>query len=271
MCRRLDGIPLALELAAVRVKVLSCEQIAERLDDRFRLLTSGARDALPRHQTLRAAVDWSYDLLDESERTLFLRLSVFQGGFALEAAEAVCSSSQMRDGRRPRPAGPVGRQVAHPRRRARRQGPLPAAGDVAAVRDGATGGGGPAGRAPPPASDMGPCPGRAGRAGAERAEPGRVPRPARGRARQHAGRTDVGLQPSRRRRRAAVVGPAVAVLARPRLPHRGAPLARHGAGRQPRRRPTNSRRPGEGARRGQHPGLAPGRLRRRGAAGRGGA
>jgi predicted ATPase/class 3 adenylate cyclase len=94
VCRRLDGIPLALELAAVRVKVLSCEQIAERLDDRFRLLTSGARDALPRHQTLRAAVDWSYDLLDEHERMLFLRLSVFQGGFAIEAAEAVCSSSQ---------------------------------------------------------------------------------------------------------------------------------------------------------------------------------
>ena len=94
VCRRLDGIPLALELAAVRVKVLSCEQIAERLDDRFRLLTSGARDALPRHQTLRAAVDWSYDLLDEHERALFLRLSVFQGGFAIEAAEAVCSSSQ---------------------------------------------------------------------------------------------------------------------------------------------------------------------------------
>lgn len=94
VCRRLDGIPLALELAAVRVKVLSCEQIAERLDDRFRLLTSGARDALPRHQTLRAAVDWSYDLLDESERRLFLRLSVFQGGFAIEAAEAVCSSAQ---------------------------------------------------------------------------------------------------------------------------------------------------------------------------------
>jgi predicted ATPase/class 3 adenylate cyclase len=94
VCRRLDGIPLALELAAVRVKVLSCEQIAERLDDRFRLLTSGARDALPRHQTLRAAVDWSYDLLDDSERALFLRLSVFQGGFAIEAAEAVCSSAR---------------------------------------------------------------------------------------------------------------------------------------------------------------------------------
>ena len=91
VCRRLDGIPLALELAAVRVKVLSCEQIAERLDDRFRLLTSGARNALPRHQTLRATVDWSYELLEERERTLFVQLSVFQGGFTIEAAEEVCS------------------------------------------------------------------------------------------------------------------------------------------------------------------------------------
>lgn len=96
VCRRLDGIPLALELAAVRVKVLSCEQIAERLDDRFRLLTGGARNALPRHQTLRATVDWSYEPLDEQERVLFVQLSVFQGGFTIEAAEQVCSGPQGR-------------------------------------------------------------------------------------------------------------------------------------------------------------------------------
>lgn len=89
--QRLDGIPLAIELAAARVKVLPVEQIATRLDDRFRLLTGGSRTGLMHHQTLRAAVDWSYDLLAEDERVLFRRLSVFAGGFALEAAEAVCA------------------------------------------------------------------------------------------------------------------------------------------------------------------------------------
>ncbi|MFQ5340095.1 MAG: tetratricopeptide repeat protein [Anaerolineae bacterium] len=89
ICRRLDGLPLAIELAAARVDVLSVEQIAMRLNDRFRLLTRGRRAALPHHQTLRGAVDWSYNLLSEAERTLFNRLSVFAGGFTLEAAEAV--------------------------------------------------------------------------------------------------------------------------------------------------------------------------------------
>jgi len=89
--RRLDGIPLAIELAAARVKVLTVDQIARRLDDRFRLLASGSRTSLTHHQTLRAAVDWSYDLLAENERLMFRRLSVFAGGFALEAAEAVCA------------------------------------------------------------------------------------------------------------------------------------------------------------------------------------
>ncbi|MFN8473690.1 MAG: adenylate/guanylate cyclase domain-containing protein [Anaerolineae bacterium] len=89
ICRRLDGIPLALELAAARVRVLSAEQIAARLDDRFRLLTGGSRTALPRQQTLRALIDWSYDLLPDEERALLRRLSVFVGGWTLEAAEAV--------------------------------------------------------------------------------------------------------------------------------------------------------------------------------------
>ena len=91
VCRRLDGIPLALELAAARVRVLSVEQLAARLDDRFRLLTGGGRTALPRHQTLQATVDWSHDLLSEPERALFRRLAVFAGGFPLEGAEAVCA------------------------------------------------------------------------------------------------------------------------------------------------------------------------------------
>lgn len=91
ICRRLDGIPLAIELAAARVKVLSVHQIAERLADRFRLLTGGAQAGLPHHQTLRAAMHWSFDLLPEEERALFRRLSVFVGGFTLEAAEGVCA------------------------------------------------------------------------------------------------------------------------------------------------------------------------------------
>ncbi len=91
ICRRLDGIPLAIELAAARVRAMPVEQIAERLDDRFRLLTGGSRAALPRQRTLQALIDWSYDLLDERERTLLRRLSVFAGGWTLEAAEAVCS------------------------------------------------------------------------------------------------------------------------------------------------------------------------------------
>jgi non-specific serine/threonine protein kinase len=89
VCRRLDGLPLAIELAAARVKVLSAEQIAARLDDRFNLLTGGDRAALPRHQALRALVDWSYELLAGPEQALFRQLSVFAGGFTLEAAEAV--------------------------------------------------------------------------------------------------------------------------------------------------------------------------------------
>jgi predicted ATPase/class 3 adenylate cyclase len=91
ICFRLDGIPLALELAAARVKMLSVDQISSRLDDRFRLLTGGARTALPRQQTLRAAIDWSYDLLSENERLLLRRLAVFAGGWTLELAEQTCS------------------------------------------------------------------------------------------------------------------------------------------------------------------------------------
>lgn len=89
ICRRLDGIPLAIELAARRVKMLTPEQISSRLNDRFRLLTEGARTALPRQQTLRAAIDWSHNLLSASEKALFARLSVFTGGWTMEAAREV--------------------------------------------------------------------------------------------------------------------------------------------------------------------------------------
>lgn len=97
ICRRLDGIPLALELAASRIRTLSLESIAARLDDRFRLLTGGSRAALPRHQTLRATLDWSYVLLSEVEKILLRRLSVFVGGWTLEAVESVCSSDGLEE------------------------------------------------------------------------------------------------------------------------------------------------------------------------------
>jgi predicted ATPase len=93
ICRSLDGLPLALELAAARVKVLPVTDIAARLDDRFRLLTSGPRTAEARQRTLRAAVDWSHQLLTDDERALFRRLAVFRGGWSLEAAEQVCGNT----------------------------------------------------------------------------------------------------------------------------------------------------------------------------------
>src|SRR5690242_21390976 len=84
LCRRLDGLPLAIELAAVRTRILTVEQILRRLDDRFALLTGGDRVALPRHQTLRGAIDWSYDLLTTADKTVLRRLGVFAGRFTLE-------------------------------------------------------------------------------------------------------------------------------------------------------------------------------------------
>ncbi len=91
VCAQLDGIPLAIELAAARLKALTVEQVAERLVDRFNLLTGGSRTALPRHRTLRATLDWSYSLLSDKERLLFERLAVFTGGWTLPAGEAVCA------------------------------------------------------------------------------------------------------------------------------------------------------------------------------------
>ena len=95
ICSRLDGIPLAIELAAARIRALTVEQIAFRLNDRFRLLTGGSRTALPRQQTLQALIDWSYDLLNAAEKLLLSRLSVFSGGWTLEAAERVCAGEEI--------------------------------------------------------------------------------------------------------------------------------------------------------------------------------
>ncbi|MBW6439946.1 winged helix-turn-helix domain-containing protein [Actinoplanes hulinensis] len=95
VCRALDGMPLAIELAAARLRTMSLDQLAHRLDDRFRLLTGGSRTALPRHRTLRAVIDWSWELLSEAERTMLRRLSVFSGGASLEAAERVCGGDHL--------------------------------------------------------------------------------------------------------------------------------------------------------------------------------
>ena len=95
LCRRLDGLPLAIELAAVRTRVLSVEQIRDRLSDRFGLLTGGSRAALPRHQTLRTTIDWSHDLLASGERILLRRLCAFAGRFTLEDVESVCTSGEV--------------------------------------------------------------------------------------------------------------------------------------------------------------------------------
>jgi non-specific serine/threonine protein kinase len=111
VCQRLDGLPLAIELAATWVKVLAVEEIACRLDDSLRLLTGGHRTALPRHQTLRATIDWSYVRLPPAEQTLLRRLSVFAGGFSLNAAETICADAQAVAVR----AGPNGQPAVTPR------------------------------------------------------------------------------------------------------------------------------------------------------------
>jgi predicted ATPase len=98
ICRALDGMPLAIELAAARLRTMSVEQLADRLDDRFRLLSSGSRTALPRHKTLRAVIDWSWELLTDPERRVLRRLSVFSGGASLDAAERVCASDAVEAG-----------------------------------------------------------------------------------------------------------------------------------------------------------------------------
>ncbi|MBV9439617.1 MAG: tetratricopeptide repeat protein [Candidatus Eremiobacteraeota bacterium] len=98
ICRRLDGIPLAIELAAARVKMLTAQELCRRLSDRFQLLTAGDRNALPRQRTMRALIDWSYDLLPEEDRTLFRRLAIFAGGFTLDLVTRVCSDATLAAG-----------------------------------------------------------------------------------------------------------------------------------------------------------------------------
>src|SRR6266567_1822600 len=104
LCRRLDGLPLAIELAAVRMRVLAVEQILDRLTDRFGLLTGGSRAALPRHQTLRTTIEWSHDLLADGERAVLRRSCVFAGRFTLEDVESVCTPGEHTRGTGPGPA-----------------------------------------------------------------------------------------------------------------------------------------------------------------------
>ena len=108
VCRRLDGLPLAIELAAARLRILSVSQLAERLDDVFSVLVGGSRTSPRRHQTLRATLDWSYDLLDDDERVALRHLAVFAGGFTLAAAERVVTGDGLRCGIGARPALPTG-------------------------------------------------------------------------------------------------------------------------------------------------------------------
>ncbi len=136
ICRRLDGMPLAIELAAARVRALSLAEILDSLHDRFRLLTGGARTAVRRQQTLRASVDWSHALLTEPERILFRRLAVFLGGFDLDAAQAVAGGDDVRALPGARSAHPARRQVAGGGRKHQRPNAIPAAGDGAPVRAG---------------------------------------------------------------------------------------------------------------------------------------
>ena len=133
ICRRLDGIPLAIELAAARLSAMSPLDVDRRLDQRFQLLTGGSRTALPRHQTLRAMIDWSYDLLNPGEQLVLDRLSVFAGGWTLAAAEAVTAAGD-RGMAGAGPSGCPGGQEPGPGRRDPRFDALPAAGDGPAVR-----------------------------------------------------------------------------------------------------------------------------------------
>ncbi len=138
ICRRLDGIPLAVELAAARVTIMTPTDIAARLDQRFQLLTGGRRSAAERHQTLRAAIEWSYELLEPSERRLFDALGVFPASFGADAVACRRERRGTRSVGRARRRRRARRQVDDPRRRQHRQHPLPDAGDDPDLRPGTT-------------------------------------------------------------------------------------------------------------------------------------
>ncbi len=184
VCRALDGMPLAIELAAARLRTMSLDQLAHRLDDRFRLLTSGSRTALPRHQTLRAVVDWSWELLTDAERMVLRRLSVFSGGASLEAAERVCARRCGRAGAGARVAHRAGREIAAARR-GRRRTALPDDRHDQGVRRAPARGSGGIGPGAPCASRLLHRAHRDRRAASSPRRATGMARRARGRARQH--------------------------------------------------------------------------------------
>ena len=152
ICQRLDGIPLAIELAAARVKLLQVEEIAKHLEDRFRLLTGGSRAALPRYQTLRASIDWSYELLSPAEQVLLRRLSVFAGSWTLEAAEATYSGEGIEAGEVLELQGQLlDKSLVSVEAQTGQSNALPHAGDHPPICPGETGGEG-RGQASPPAA-----------------------------------------------------------------------------------------------------------------------
>ena len=228
VCHRLDGIPLAIELAAARVNVLSIEQIDSRLNDRFHLLTGGSRTAVPRQRTLKAAVDWSYDLLSDSERQLLRRLSVFAGGWTMEAAEAVTSGNGSDREDVLEFLSRLDRQVTRQCRQRRRRVPtvsLPR--NRASVRAGAAA---PVRRSRPPAgppSGLFPRAGATHRARADQSGAGHLARPAAAGTRQPA--VGVGVVPGGAGTCRAECGPcvgAVLVLDEARLLPRGTGVSR---------------------------------------------
>jgi predicted ATPase len=224
ICRRLDGIPLAIELAAARLRVMPAAELDTRLDQRFAILTGGPRAGLPRQQTLRAMVDWSWELLTGPEQAVLARLSVFAGGFVLAAAETVAAGPDV-------PAGEVLRHLGALVDKSLVQfgdagaGPVPAAGNRPPVRRRAAGSPRPGGRGSRPgrAPRLLPGPGRGGCPPAGGARSGRLVRPARRRAGQPAGRDRVQPGPARPR-----TGPAAGRLSAEVL---ASPWARRRSGR----------------------------------------
>ena len=134
VCRRLDGVPLAIELAAARITTMSPAELAAALDRRFEVLAGGRRRAVKRHQTLRATIDWSYDLLDEPHRRLLARLSVFAGGCTRDAAQAVCAGDPIEARARVRTALRPGRPLVGGRRPHRSRHPVPVVGNHPRIR-----------------------------------------------------------------------------------------------------------------------------------------
>ena len=235
LCRRLDGLPLAIELAAARVRALPLAEIAVRLDDRFRLLAGGGRTMDPRQQTLRATIDWSWELLEEPDRRLLRRLAVFSGGWTVAAAEHVCGRRRPGSRRCPGRAVPVGGSVVGGGG-GWGAGPVPVAGVVAGLCGRAAGGGGGDRGGGGPPHRLVPRPGRTGGRPSDGAA---VAADARRRLRQPAGGAGPGGGRARPRHRPAAGRGAQVVLVD--RPHRRGPSAAARGARAGRRAAADAR------------------------------